>query len=462
MALAERIARSGLAPNAVALLTRLLLIVLLALVARPAAAQAPAELAQTPTGTVKEVAPRKQPPIQTPAEALAQDAAIYADHYDVPIDEAMRRLQAQEASVPTVRQLAEAFGTRLAGVYIEHHPAYRVVIRLTGTDPVPDQLIYAGGMNLPVHFETGAAATREEILAAIREHQDAIRAELPFALGMGVDVRTGTLAVMIATADAKRYGVDLLRTEIEVMAGVPARIQLIERQEVNASVYGGSRVVGSIPATGKRGACTTGFVVTDGTRTGIVTAAHCPDELSYREVDGTESPLRLIGKWGSGFQDVQVNVAAQQLLPMFHPDPHDPKLRPLTAMRSREDTRSGDFVCHSGTRSGYSCSEVAFVDYAPHPDVCGALCDPAWVQVVGPSCGKGDSGGPVFSGTTAFGIAKGVSRSRDSCAFYFYMSTDYLPPGWTLLREPVLPSPPAATAAAAVPDHRLQPKPQTP
>ena len=41
---------------------------------------------------------------------------------------------------------------------------------------------------------------------------------------------------------------------------------------------------------------------------------------------------------------------------------------------------------------------------------------------------------PVFLGDTAFGILKGGSyRSDGSCAFYFYMSTDYLPTGWRLL-----------------------------
>jgi streptogrisin C len=40
----------------------------------------------------------------------------------------------------------------------------------------------------------------------------------------------------------------------------------------------------------------------------------------------------------------------------------------------------------------------------------------------------------VFSGTVAFGIAKGVNRSAAGrCNFYYYMSTDYLPPPWRLM-----------------------------
>ena len=48
--------------------------------------------------------------------------------------------------------------------------------------------------------------------------------------------------------------------------------------------------------------------------------------------------------------------------------------------------------------------------------------------------GLGDSGGPVFSGNVAFGIAKGINRDEAGrCLFYYYMSTDYLPQPWRLL-----------------------------
>jgi hypothetical protein len=56
------------------------------------------------------------------------------------------------------------------------------------------------------------------------------------------------------------------------------------------------------------------------------------------------------------------------------------------------------------------------------------------VTVTGPACKNGDSGGPVFLGATAFGILKGGNYAADGrCNFYYYMSTDYLPPGWSLM-----------------------------
>jgi hypothetical protein len=56
------------------------------------------------------------------------------------------------------------------------------------------------------------------------------------------------------------------------------------------------------------------------------------------------------------------------------------------------------------------------------------------VTVKGPSCIPGDSGGPVFIGDVAVGIAKGINRDEaGQCDFYYYMSTDFLPPPWRLL-----------------------------
>jgi hypothetical protein len=77
---------------------------------------------------------------------------------------------------------------------------------------------------------------------------------------------------------------------------------------------------------------------------------------------------------------------------------------------------------------------VELTDFAPPGELCGGPCDPTWVTVSGPKCRGGDSGGPNFNGTIAFGITKGGHYYPDGrCAFYYYMSTDYLPEGWRLL-----------------------------
>jgi hypothetical protein len=386
----------------------------------------------SPAAAVAQVAPAPAATrVQTAAAALAQDADQYARQNEVTLVEAMRRLRAQEESVAATDRLQALYPDRLAGISIEHRPDYRISVLLTGTDPVPDQVIAAGGLNVPVTFRTGAAATREQVVGAMSRHRDAIGALLRRGQGMGFDPRTGEMVLLVRSVDGDPAALD---AELETLTGVPVRIRVLDGPDADLAVEGGSRVEGVDPANGRRYYCTTGFVVTNGLRTGVVTAAHCPDTLSYRDPEGGEVPLEFVGQWGARYQDVQVHVSDRAQQPLFHADKGGAALRRLTSWRNRTSTRAGDAVCHRGESTGYSCSQVELTDYAPPGELCGGPCDPTWVMVTGPSCRGGDSGGPIFNGTVAFGIVKGGNYSRSGrCSFYYYMSTDFLPEGWSLL-----------------------------
>ena len=82
-------------------------------------------------------------------------------------------------------------------------------------------------------------------------------------------------------ARSTRRGPTLPRSarEAEALTGVKVRFDLADRPVADLALAGGARIDRAcIRPTGKRYACTTGFAVTDGTRTGIATAAHCPDD----------------------------------------------------------------------------------------------------------------------------------------------------------------------------------------
>jgi hypothetical protein len=377
-------------------------------------------------------------PVQTQREALAEDAAQYAAQFGVPIEEAERRLAAQQASVAATDAIAREFADRLAGISIEHRPEYRIVVLLTGDEAVAERV--AAGV--PIVFRTEAKATHAQAVAALRRHLIDFRTDLPNARGAGYDQRTGEVVLLVASADVQRYGAEAIRQRAEQVSGVPVRIVINALNESNMSVVGGGRVEGSSSsATGRRSLCTTGFVVTNGEMNAITTAAHCPDELTYSEPDGTAVTLPMIGSWGAAYQDVQLNGSPGSPDPLFYSNRGAGTLRRVVSWRNAASTRAGEFVCHYGESSGYSCATVELTDYAPSGSLCGGPCSPAWVTVKGPNCIAGDSGGPVFSGSIAFGIAKGVNRtSAGQCLFYYYMSTDYLPAPWRLL-VPARPKP---------------------
>jgi len=407
-------------------------------VAVPINAAATQPQAATPAPATAAMSERPHEIIQSPEEAMAQDAAEYARRHNVPLNIAVRRLRAQQDSVGITDELATIFRDRLAGIFIEHEPVFRIVVRLTGSDQVPDRTVTLEGMNIPIVFQTGAPATRDRILAAIEQHQADIRRAVSTPPGMGVDPKNGMLAVLVRARDVEQGDAKRLAENLSVMAGVPVEIRSWNEISRNLEVEGGGRVVGldGAGSSPRHVVCTTGFVITDGQHYGISTAAHCPDTLDYVSQGQSRIALDMIGAWGQRYQDVQIHSVPASPLPIFYADPSKGVARPVFTWRNRASTRVGDFVCHRGEGSGYSCAEVEFVDFAPPGDLCAGPCMPVWVAVQGPDCRSGDSGGPVFSGTIAFGILKGASYTADSvCRLYYYMSIDYLPPGWTLFHR---------------------------
>ena len=380
-------------------------------------------------------APASAQIVQTREISLQQDAAEYARTYGVPLPEAIRRLAAQQESVPAIDAIAERYRDRLAGISVQHSPDYRFIVYLTGTDPVPMSWVTAGATQVPVQFRTGAKANRDRVVWALTHHQAAIRAALQSYPSMGVDPRTGELVVIAGrTAVEQAGGAAALDTRLTQLTGVPVQVRVLDHVNRNLGPQGGGRLDGTDPVSGKRYRCTSGFLVTDGARTGITTAAHCLDDLSYFDPQRRATPLTFVGQWGWGYHDVQIHAGPAPARPLFFADTARTLERPVEGQRSKTSTRAGDFVCHRGEATGYSCAEVTLLDFAPSGELCGGFCLPTWVAVAGPTCKQGDSGGPVFSGTTAFGIVKGATfRSDGSCAFYFYMSLDYLPAPWRLL-----------------------------
>lgn len=383
------------------------------------------------------------PTVQTAQAALAQDAAEYAAAYGVEIWEATRRLTAQSASVPAIDALADRYRDRLAGISVQHRPDYRFIVFLTGSIEPPPILIRAGATTVPVTFRAGALASRERVLWSLTNHQADIRRVTGSEPSMGIDPRSGELVVILGNAAARAAGgADALQARLAAVTGVPVRLRVLEQVDRNLSALGGGRLEGTDPANGKRYRCTSGFTVTDGTRQGIATAAHCLDQMTYLAPDGSATPLDFVRQWGWGYHDVQIHTVATPGPALFLANTARTLARPVHAQRSKASTRAGDFVCHRGESTGYSCAEVALLDFAPAGELCGGYCLPTWVAVAGPTCKGGDSGGPVFSGTTAFGIVKGATFRRDgSCAFYFYMSLDYLPAPWTVAIDPAMPLP---------------------
>ena len=324
-------------------------------------------------------------------------------------------------------RIQQSYESRLAGISTQHSPTFQVSVLLTGDTAVSNETVTAGGLSVPIVYRTGAQSTLRELRAALRQHQAAIRSLIPATQGIGISTRTGELVVIVNATGAAASTALTRDAELETLTGVPVRIRAIDGVDRDLDVRGGSRVTG----------CTSGFVVrnTAGT-TGMATAAHCGNTITYYNPNGTSIPLTLVAgsEYGYGSQDVQVHTSAYVERAEFYVDTAKTQVRRPVGQYDLYATWEGDNACHRGENTGASCSFVDYVFYAPPHDKCGGYCEDTYVVVLGPHCGGGDSGGPVYDLQLARGVLKGGNfSSSGTCNHYFYMPMNFLSSGWSLL-----------------------------
>lgn len=408
--------RSQSSPHRLAHLSRLLGGVLLALFlsAPTAAAQAP-----TPPDRPEADSPR----VVTADEALRQEAGAYARVHGVGEQEALRRMRIEERMAEVVDRLQEQHRGRLAGIYLQHEPQFRLVVRLTGDGPVRPEVAQLAGSELPVAFEHGAAATREQILERMKSNVPLFRSTFPDLQGVEVDEATGEIVLTVHASGAAREQARAKLPAIAGEVGPPLRLRFTDNPVELQQIRGG----------GNLSSCTTGFVVKNSAgTTGVTTAAHCGNSQTYTTFGGTSYAMAFQSpEYNDADQDVQWHTTAQTEHPEFYADLTS-SARVLTGQRLRSSTVAGNTTCHRGKVSGYSCGSVQSTTYKPTSYSCGGqTCAATWISVTGANlaCAGGDSGGPWFNGQTAFGThAAGASSgsAQGQCSLAVYMSTDYL------------------------------------
>lgn len=161
----------------------------------------------------------------------------------------------------------------------------------------------------------------------------------------------------------------------------------------------------------------------------MITAAHCPDLLRYENFEDPTGDkfISLTLEVGAGksiwdgSHDVQWHPVPSPYVAdfsVFAGSTTEYGARALTgSVQSPTEASVGTAVCHRGTRTGYSCGYIDMVDYAPGTSACNyRVCESTWMMVSGPNmlCDEGDSGGPVFSGARAYGIATSASTEGPS------------------------------------------------
>jgi len=378
-------------------------------------------------------------------EALNQQAEFIAKHSGLPYEDVQRQLRLQNANGGLIAGLRQEFRERMAGIYTEHYPIDRIVVRLTGDEPVASRKLQFGDDPLVVDFVVGQVYTHAELIRAIVEKSDALEKYFPELKGLSPSEKAGEVVMDMRVSEKDTETIEKMRAIAQEILQVPVRINPAPRGRMKllASIVGG----GSLPLI----QCTSGFAVRNimNNTKGIITADHCgPGDTPYVGYGNNVGTVFLHAQGGkkTASEDMRWYKPFSWGFYSHHVDPSvygesTDTLIPVTGRKTQAETTLGQWVCHRGITTGYSCGNVDNLNHKPTDYKCGTSsnpvdCLPIWVRVVPPlsvvsvpglACAGGDSGGPVFSGTLAVGITiagTSVGNTIGECADLVYMSTD--------------------------------------
>ncbi|MEK6721211.1 MAG: S1 family peptidase [Chloroflexota bacterium] len=297
------------------------------------------------------------------------------------------------------------------------------MLRFKGNAPLPPSIAALLRENDGVSVEMGASNTLVELLAGQARIAQEVHANYP-DMGIEIDVRTGSVGLI----GPYELGSEEL-SNLTALAGV-AMIAQVAPPARPEHTYGGKNInIGAY-------LCTTGFTVKDAVSglTGVLTAGHCAvtNTGTYRQNTSISYQVTLGGvRWDANQDFSWWQNASHTVLPQFW---DGTSLRQQTSVKSL-NSMVGSPVCHFGAWTGYSCGLTTSVNYDPGPTYCnGGPCTPVWVRVEDLSgynikCHGGDSGGPYFFASAAWGIHSGGAHTGaggEDCVFTVMFSAEGL------------------------------------
>lgn len=350
------------------------------------------------------------------AEALAIDAKFYAASYDVPYDEAIRRLLIMHGTSSDISNIRNNVKGDLQGMYFDNSKndfalkvnvanyaknlptsltvkpktsqAVQSIISSKGNSNLRKQFNisdadirtvatqYSQPLSAPINFSQQNYKTKEQRLKNIESKREQLKKSLPELQLVYDDEKTGHAKVYVKSdkGNTKQIAEDLLAVPVEISV-VPFGGRVATR--------GGSPLKSSnIPV------CFSGFIgkrLSDN-KLGIITAGHCANDKNYSsyqytDKDGTTYSINTLPAnqpITSGWRDDSVadlgflpagTSTAQAAKAEFYAD-SSVNFRKLTATKTRAGTPydngtvNGAYICHLGKTGELvstltqSCGEV--------------------------------------------------------------------------------------------------------
>ena len=345
-----------------------------------------------------------------PSDSLRPDAQLYAEHMGVSIDEALRRFRIQELAGELDAKLSASEAPTFAGLWLEHAPQFQVVVQFTRDS---EQTIKP---YLVDHELAGVIALRSAKVTLV-DLQRAQAEAHTLTRSWGIQAESGINVQENRTELYVSHREQLERTLHEKAAIIrwPQNVEILgvpAMGKADADIYGGLSL----------STCTSGFAVrnSSGTR-GISTAAHCSNAQSY---SGTSLTYR--GQRFSGSYDVQWHTAPGYTVRNRIRWWSDGTTRDITGTVGRSSQAVGGYVCKYGKRTFYTCGYISDKNYAPSyvPSVSATFIRVNNTAGYSDLSGSGDSGGPWFLTSNAYGTHSGSPGADPNDALY--MAINYI------------------------------------
>lgn len=339
------------------------------------------------------------------SQAVLEDATAYAADNGVDLNEAVRRLRLQ-SEVGLLEEMLSLQEPGFAGLWIEHEPKYRVVVRFK--DAAAEGRLKARIADTPL---AGLVEARPAA-ASLTELEERRSATLKRVrkLGLAVDTDINVIENRVEVYSERPQS---LRTGL-----ASARATLPERVEILA-VPGLAKPAVLRGGDGDPGYCTGGFTVrsTDSSVLGISTAGHCGNTQSFQGL-----ALPFVAEFFYDAADVQWHSACGYI-DVSNEFNSGLGYRACTGTRTRNQQAIGTYVCKWGTATGRTCGYIQSKSY--NPSYIPGNGEDSYIRVNGYGAtlsAPGDSGAPWFVDNLAYGINSGTISDGDA----IYMAIDYL------------------------------------
>ena len=389
-----------------------------------------------------------------PEQARQAGIELVARSFNLSPEAAASRINVESRVPGIAANIRALYADRLAGIYVDHAAGHRLVVRLTGSDAVPNETYQFGADQLVVDYQVGAEHTLADLQSRFDGGFASLQRRMSGLQSGYVDERTGEIVLEVTNdaAEATAGGSSLSSAAarqsqlVDNPFGVATRIEpmgRIENQVIRGSgdmAFTQSTLSGGVNLT-----CTGAFTVKDNSspaKYGLLTAGHCQaasGSYNYTEAagGGTTATLTHVARRFDASTDVgwaMISTNASDAANTFYTGGTYGWVTQGTPL-SKSSTTVGLSMCHYGvTTNGGSCGTVASTAYNPG-NICGtglgiytgtSACNAVYVAVDSMACAPSDSGGPVYTVTATpeyrpAGVHKAGNTASGRCV---YSTTD--------------------------------------